>query len=1039
MAPEGFKRKLTAILNADVEGYSRLMRENEEATIRTLTTYRKAMTALIQKYRGRVVDAPGDNLLAEFASVVDAVQCAVEIQREFAERNAELPAENKMTFRIGVNLGDVVEEDGRIYGDGVNIAARLESICEGGGICISGPAFEHIEHKLDLEFEDLGEHEVKNITKPVRVFRVLSYPGAAAHRVVKAKRAIQKKWHKAALVLAVLLVIGVGVLAMWNFLLRPAPHSVEPASMDRMAFPLPDRPSIAVLPFDNMSEDPKQEYFSDGITEEIITALSKIQNLFVIARNSTFTYKGRPVKVQQVAEELGVRYVLEGSVRKARDKVRITAQFVDAITGKHLWAERYDGKLEDIFSVQDEITKKIITELQVKLTAGEQARILARGTDNLDAYLKFLQAHHLGFNFKPENNALARQLAEEAIALDPNWSQAYRSLGMTHVMDVFYRLTKTPAKSLERAYDLGQKTLALDEKSGNGQYLLSVVHSLQHQHEKAIEYGTLAVELNPNNIYAQGNLARLLMNAGRPKESIPLYKKAIRLNPIAPSTHYYNLGYALWMMGRYWEALEAGEESRKRNPDEMFSHILLAGTYSELGRDEDARSSAAEVLRINPNFTLEWMAKMVPWKNKDDVNRLIEDLRKAGIPEHPSLPLPDMPSIAVLPFTNLSDDPEQEFLSDGITEDIITALSKVPEMFVIARNSTFAYKGKPVKVQQVAKELGVRYVLEGSVQKSGDRVRITAQLIDAMKGHHLWAERYDRKIEDIFALQDEITMKLITSLQVKLTEGSIARVMAKGTTNFEAYLKLLQARRHWYRLTKEDNLLSLQMAKEVIALDPTYPSGYLHLAWTHFAAGVFGWSKSRKESFDRTEKLCHKALELDDSLSMPYNLLSRVYDMRMQKDKSIPMSERAVSIDPNSRNMYSLAFNLKNAGRHEESIAWWEKAFRLDPIPPAYSLTGSGNSYFLAKRYADALTQYKRLLDRVKKGEYNPLVVHLNLAQAYLMLGQEKEAQEHVAEVLKLNPKYSIQRYANTSARFYKNQADRDHLINALRKAGLPE
>ena len=289
MAPEGFKRKLTAILNADVEGYSRLMRENEETTIRTLTTYREAMTTLIQKCRGRVVDSPGDNLLAEFASLVDAVQCAVDIQRELAERNAELPAENKMVFRIGVNLGDVVEEDGRIYGDGVNIAARFESVCEGGGICISGTAFEHIEHKLDLEFEDLGDQEVKNITKPVRVYRVLSDPGAAAHRVVKAKRALQMKWRKSAMALAALLVIGAGALAMWNFFLQPAPPTVKPASTDILAFPLPDKPSIAVLPFENLSDDPKQEYFADGLTVDLITNLSLYRELFVISRNSSFT------------------------------------------------------------------------------------------------------------------------------------------------------------------------------------------------------------------------------------------------------------------------------------------------------------------------------------------------------------------------------------------------------------------------------------------------------------------------------------------------------------------------------------------------------------------------------------------------------------------------------------------------------------------------------------------------------------------------------------------------------------------------------
>ncbi len=293
MTQNGYKRKLTAILSADVKEYSRLMREDEEATIRTLTTYRGMMATLIQQFRGRVVDAPGDNLLAEFASVVDAVNCAVEIQRELAEQNAALPAERRMEFRIGVNLGDVVEEEGRIYGDGVNIAARVENICEGGGVCISGTAYEHVEHKLDLEFEDLGEHEVKNIPTPVRVYRVLSYPGAAAYRVIRAKKDAGRTWRNRFLAIAVILLVGFAA-GIWQFYVRRP--TIEPASVMNMAHPLPDKPSIAVLPFANMSEDPNQEYFCDGITEDLITDLSKISGIFVIARNSTFVYKGNRSK-----------------------------------------------------------------------------------------------------------------------------------------------------------------------------------------------------------------------------------------------------------------------------------------------------------------------------------------------------------------------------------------------------------------------------------------------------------------------------------------------------------------------------------------------------------------------------------------------------------------------------------------------------------------------------------------------------------------------------------------------------------------------
>ena len=367
MNQEVFKRKLTAILSADVEGYSRLMDDDEEATVRTLTAYRTAINDLVQQYRGRVVDTTGDNLMAEFTSVVDAVNCAVEIQRELAERNTELPYNRKMEFRIGVNLGDVIEEEGRIYGDGVNIAARVESLSEAGGICISGRAYDQVANKLGLEYENLGEHQAKNISTPIRVYRVLSFPGAAAHRVVKAKKAVQKKWRIVAVVMVTSVVFCLAVAYfVWDIYFKLP--TLDKAYAKETKFSLPEGPSIAVLPFVNISEDPEQDYFSDGLTENIITGLSTIPKLFVIARNSVFTYKGKSVNIQQVAHDLGVKYVLEGGVQIANNHVRITVQLIDSTTGYHVWVEKYDRNLKDIFALQDEITIKIMTALGVKLT-----------------------------------------------------------------------------------------------------------------------------------------------------------------------------------------------------------------------------------------------------------------------------------------------------------------------------------------------------------------------------------------------------------------------------------------------------------------------------------------------------------------------------------------------------------------------------------------------------------------------------------------------------------------------------------------------
>ena len=628
MNTEEFKRRLTAILSADVEGYSRLMREDEEATIRTLKTYRAAMGDLIGQYRGRVVDSPGDNILAEFASVLDAVNCAVEIQRELAERNSEVPENRRMQFRIGVNLGDIVEDGERIYGDGVNIAARMEGLAEGGGICLSGTVYDSIANKLGLEYEYLGEQTVKNLPEPIRAYRVLSYPGAAAHRVIKARKALGKTWRNVVVAIVAVLIVGAAV-AVWHFHFRSPP--IEAASVEKMAFPLPDKPSIAVLPFDNLTGDPQQEYFSDGMTEEIITALSKVPYLLVIARNSTFSYKGKPVKIHQVAEELGVRYVLEGSFRKAGDKVRVTAQLIDAIKGHHLWAERYERELKDIFALQDEITRKILWALEVRLTEGEQASTRRKVTDNPEAYLKALQAIEYTKRGNKEGNLLARQLAEEAMALDPQYARPYRILAVVELLDVWYGFSKSPKESMEHAVEMAEKAISLDDSDPCGYETLSAIYMFMRQHERAIAEAERAVSLDPNGADAHATLGMALVFTGRQQEAVAPLEKAVRINPIPPAIYFMRLGIAYCDTGRYDEAIAAQKKAISLAPDSYMGHLFLASTYSLAGRDEEARAEASEVLRIQPKFSLGRFAKRLIYKNKADTDRLIDALRKAGL------------------------------------------------------------------------------------------------------------------------------------------------------------------------------------------------------------------------------------------------------------------------------------------------------------------------------------------------------------------------------------------------------------------------
>ncbi|MGD9262249.1 MAG: tetratricopeptide repeat protein, partial [Desulfobacterales bacterium] len=595
MANEGFERKLTAILSADVEGYSRLMDDDEEATVRTLTSYRTTISNFVEQYGGRVVDSPGDNILAEFKSVVDAVNCAVEIQRDLAERNAELSDERKMQFRIGVNLGDVIDEEERIYGDGVNIAARIESLSEAGGICISHSAYDQIKNKLKFGYEYLGEHEVKNIREPVKAYRVLMTPEFEGKLIGFDKKASRRGW---VWVAAAAVVVAVVALTIWQF--YNSRVSIEPASVDKMAYPLPEKPSIAVLPFDNLSGDPEQEYFSDGFTEHIITSLSKVPYIFVIARNSTFAYKGKAVKINQIAEELGVRYILEGSIQRSNDSLRITVQLIDAITGHHIWAENYDRKLKGIFALQDEIAMKIMAELQVNIAYESLGRSSSIQTKNLKAYEKFLKGVERYLRRTEEDILHARKIFKEAIALDPEYGAPYVMLGWTHLDDIWFYRTKDRTKSLQTAEQLAQKAMELTGQDDFNLRLLSSIFMLRKQYDKAIIEIQKAIELSPNSAQSYFIYGMVLNFAGHYDEAIPNFKKAIRLNPFTPINYLNNLAWAYFHKEQYEEAIPFWNRTIERNPDYLFAHIGLTGAYQMSGDEIKARESANEVLRIKP-------------------------------------------------------------------------------------------------------------------------------------------------------------------------------------------------------------------------------------------------------------------------------------------------------------------------------------------------------------------------------------------------------------------------------------------------------
>ena len=630
MSAEKYKRKLAAVLSASAEEYGRLMGEDEAATLQTLKGHRQVMCSLVEKHQGRVVDSRGDSLLAEFASVVGALECAVEIQKELKGRNEELPKERRMPFRIGIHLGDVIEEEGKIYGDGVNVAALLDSLADGGGICVSRSAHDQVKNKLDVGYQDLGQRGVENISEPVRVYRVVLEPDPKWKMIGKVWSRM-KRWQKVALTIGVALLQVAGGLVVKKYFDRPPSPPVATASLQKAALPLPDKPSIAVLPFENMTGDPKQEYFTDGFTEQIITSLSKIPALFVISRNSTFTYKGKPVKVQQVSEELGVRYVLEGSVQKSSGRIRINVQLIDAISGQHVWAESYDRDLKDIFGLQDEVILKITSAMSVNLTAGEQARAWAEGTKSLEAYLKLMQGREYRCKGNRESNALARRMAEETIALDPKYAEAYALLGATYQVDVFLGTTR-PKDSIAKAIELTQKALAMNGSLADARSRLGVLYSWSGRYDEGIAEAERGVELDPNSGQANFNLAVVLRCAGKSKEAIPVIRKALRLEPIAPDNYVQQLALVYFQTGDCKEAIAACEKGLKRQPDNLVSRVIMAAVYGSCGREAEARKEAAEVLRINPKFTVESFMRNIPYKNPSDRDRTAQGLRKAGLP-----------------------------------------------------------------------------------------------------------------------------------------------------------------------------------------------------------------------------------------------------------------------------------------------------------------------------------------------------------------------------------------------------------------------
>src|SRR5713101_6661726 len=628
-------RRLAAIMFTDIVGFSRQMGSDEARMLRLLEVHNQLIRQAVAEHHGTVIKTVGDAFLVDFPSVVHAVECAQAIQTQFRSHNTEKESAEQIHIRIGIHLGDIVQKDGDVFGDGVNIAARLQALAEPDSIYLSDVVYRDVAQKVALgTVVSLGRPQLKNIAQRFQVYALLAEsPKGLRQRLRAQSLKLSRRVHPAHRLVAAGLLLIAGPLVAVRYFSRPPPGTQDSAlrtDAAPAALPLPDKPSIVVLAFVNMSDDPQQEYFSDGITEDLTTALSQIASLFVIARNSAFTYKGKAVKVQDVGKELGVQYVLEGSVRKVNGRVRITAQLVDAPTDAHLWAERYDRPLKDIFALQDEIVQKIMTTLKLQLTLWGQGILVRKTTDNLEAYDSYLRGVEYFYRLTKEANLQARQMFEAAVALDPQYAEAYARLSWTRSREWIYQWVQDP-QTLEQAFALAQKAVTLDDSLPLAHRVLGVVYLWKKQHEQAIAEAERAIALDPNNAEGYVRLAHILKFVGRSEEAIQLMEKAMRLNPHYPFDYLFELGASYHLTGRYKEALVPLKKVLILNPNFVFAHVHLAICYAELGRLEEARAEMAEAQQLNPTYSLEWVRRVMPFKDPAEVERYLTALRKAGL------------------------------------------------------------------------------------------------------------------------------------------------------------------------------------------------------------------------------------------------------------------------------------------------------------------------------------------------------------------------------------------------------------------------
>jgi adenylate cyclase len=1041
-------RKIAAILAADVVGFSRLTGSDEDRTLARLRALRSDLVdPTIAVHNGHVFKRTGDGILIEFRSVVDAVRCAIEMQNGMIERNVGLPPERRIEFRVGIHLGDVVEEDdGDLMGDGVNIAARLEGIAKPGGICLSEQAYWQVKGRPEMAATDLGPTRLKNIADPVRVY-ALEIGEPALPQPAKRSAATR---------LAVLFVAGVAALVVvtagaWHLFGADKPATmVERAALSQAA-----HLSIVVLPFTNLSNDPSQDYFADGVTENLTTDLSRIRNSFVIARNTAFTFKGKNVDAKEIGKELGVRYVLEGSVQRDQNRVRVNAQLVDAESGAHLWAERFEEDVADLFKLQDQVVARLANTLGIELVKAEARKSdPSKSPDSVDLVMRGMAFMQQSPPTMDKMNA-ARASFDQALQIDRNDADALAGEANTYFIE-FTRWRNSGTDYDAKILGQADRAIALAPDSLWSYFAKSVYLYNSHRPDKALDAANAGLAINPNFAPLRSARSRAEAFLGNFAESKTDIQQALRLSPRDPfggAWHWY-LGDAEFGLGHVDAAIDEYHKSLDAGYRTYFAYESLAAAYAVAGKMEEAKAALAEAQRLQTPLVVKWWILQMP-----NIPALVAGLRKAGLPEEcdprsrtgwdqrPCEPAPVATnmaapaeaahlSIVVLPFTNLSNDPSQDYFADGVTENLTTDLSRIRNSFVIARNTAFTFKGKNVDAKEIGKELGVRYVLEGSVQRDENRVRVNAQLVDAESGAHLWAERFEEDVADLFKLQDQVVARLGNALGFELVKAEAEKGARSKNPDavdlaMRGWAMMWQSYPQPMKEKEVSHNAALALFDQALKIDPNDADALAGDAFTHMVFYVYGWATAEKDFDAKIIDQADRAIALAPDNMRAYAAKSFYLAVSHRANEALRAADAGLAINPNYAPLLDARANAETAlGRFEQAKSDGEQAMRLSPRDPemANRLMNLGTAELGLGHFEAAIVEFQKAIDAGDRS----FIPYTNLAAAYSLEGKTGEAKSALAEGRRLNPKLTIKWLMDHAPNILP-------LFEGLRKAGLPE